>query len=398
MAVGTSLEDRTRRWLPGSLATPTLLVDRARLEDNLVTMAQHARDIGVALRPHAKTHKCIEIARRQLALGARGLTVSTVGEAEVFADAGFDDLFIAYPVWAGGNAHRLVQLSRRVRLRVGVDSADGCNALAAALGTSRPGPRLVGSPTLAGPGGRRLAPPVEVLVEIDSGHHRSGVLPEQAGDVAVAAARAGLEVAGVFTFPGHAYGKGAPPIAANDEATALDIAAVQLATRGIEVRVRSGGSTPTTAYTHPNTLDELRPGVYVGYDAQQLQLGTCSLDQVAFYVMATVVSVPAPWRFVLDSGSKILGADRPSWMPCSGFVIGPGTKLTSISQLSEHHAVVTLTREDLDRGATAPVVGQRMAVLPNHLCTAVNLADELIVVEDESEVDRWPVAARGRNT
>src|ERR687890_2179652 len=142
-------------------------------------MAAAAQDRGLRLRPHAKTHKCVEIARRQVALSGAGLTVATVAEAERFAAAGFDDLFIAYPIVASGpRAGRLRALADRVALRVGVDSAEGA--------------RLLG----------RGVPGLEGLVEVDSGHHRTGVAPERAGAVATAASAAGLAVVGVFTFPG----------------------------------------------------------------------------------------------------------------------------------------------------------------------------------------------------
>ena len=152
--------------LPADLQTPCLVVDRDVLEANLVAMADRARDHGFTLRPHAKTHKCLEIARRQLALGAVGLTVATVGEAEVFADAGFTDLFIAYPVWAAGlRGPRLRALAERVELLIGVDSGEGAEILADALAGTE----------------------AEVMIEIDSGHHRTGVAPERAGEVAAAA-------------------------------------------------------------------------------------------------------------------------------------------------------------------------------------------------------------------
>ena len=171
--------------LPANLVTPCLVVDRDVLERNLVAMADRARDQDVALRPHAKTHKCLEIARRQVALGAAGLTVATVGEAEVFADAGFTDLFIAYPVWAeGSRGRRLRAVAERVALRVGADSSEGVELLARALvGTS-----------------------AEVVIEVDSGHHRTGVEPERAGDIAVAAQRLGLPVVGCSPSPATVTG------------------------------------------------------------------------------------------------------------------------------------------------------------------------------------------------
>jgi D-serine deaminase-like pyridoxal phosphate-dependent protein len=146
---------------PVSLDTPYLAVDQSILQRNLRAMAESTSRHGLALRPHAKTHKCVEIARRQLALGAVGLTVATVGEAEVFAAAGFDDLFIAYPVWASeGRAHRLNALAQQIRLRVGVESVEGARALGRAVGDAS----------------------IEVLIEIDCGHHRTGISPEHAGE------------------------------------------------------------------------------------------------------------------------------------------------------------------------------------------------------------------------
>jgi D-serine deaminase-like pyridoxal phosphate-dependent protein len=148
---------------PADLQTPCLVVDRDVLEGNLVAMANPARHHGLSLRQHAKTHKCLEIARGQVALGAVGLTVATLGEAEVFAEAGFTDLFIAYSLWvAGARGRRLCALADRVALRVGADSAEGVEVLARALkGTE-----------------------VEIAVEIDSGHHRTGVAPKRAGAAA----------------------------------------------------------------------------------------------------------------------------------------------------------------------------------------------------------------------
>lgn len=359
----------------GDVDTPALVVDADRLGANLASMQAAADRRGLALRPHAKTHKCAAVARHQIALGACGLTVATVGEAEHFAAAGVDDLFIAYPLWADARrGSRLATLARRVRLLVGVDSVAGARALGRTLGR-------VGGPSLPA-----------AVVEVDSGQHRSGVAPGRAGLIARAAADAELEVAGVFTFPGHAYGPGAPPGAAADEARALDEASTALADAGLPCPIRSGGSTPTAAMGDPAVLTELRPGVYAFHDAQQLRLGTCTPAQVALVVLATVVSAPAPGRLVLDAGSKALGADRPDWMVGHGLLPGlPGAVVTA---LSEHHAVVSL---DLAADAATPSVGSRVAVVPNHVCAAVNLADELVVVADGAAVDRWPLAGRAAN-
>jgi D-serine deaminase-like pyridoxal phosphate-dependent protein len=354
--------------LPPELETPRLVVDHDVLERNLVAMADRARDHGLALRPHAKTHKCLEIARRQVALGAVGLTVATVGEAELFADAGFTDLFIAYPVWAAGSrGPRLRALAERVALRVGADSVEGVEVLA---------PALVGTEA-------------EVVVEVDSGHHRTGVSPRSAQGVATAALRSGLGVAGVFTFPGHSYQPGRPQQAAADEAHALLEADAALRQAGVPGGLRSGGSTPTAALVRQGELNEIRPGVYVFNDAQQVELGAADWDAVALTAAATVVSRHGR-DVILDAGSKVLGADRLAWATGGGRLPDhPGAR---IGGLSEHHATVSFPED-----APLPEVGSVVRVAPNHVCAAVNLADVLLVISNGVVVDQWQVAARGKN-
>lgn len=357
------------------LPTPCVVVDADVLERNLRAMAAAAGGRGVGLRPHAKTHKCLEIGRRQVELGASGLTVATVSEAEVFAGAGIEDLFIAYPVWpTRERAARLRGLAGRARLRVGIDSADSAEALA------------------------RAVPGLEVLVEVDSGHHRSGVAPGLAGDLAVAAESAGLTVRGVFTFPGHAYRPGGQESAAREESAALTEAADAVTAAGLDAGVRSGGSTPTAALTTAGpdagsgagAVTEMRPGVYVFGDAQQVELGTCGWDDVALTVASTVVSRSGN-RFILDAGSKVLGADQQAWATGSGRIAEhPDARIVA---LSEHHATVALPD-----GVPAPGLGEVLRVVPNHVCTTVNLADELVVVSAGAPVDRWRVAARNANT
>ncbi len=168
--------------MPLAPRTPYLVVDVAVLEANVDRVARAADEAGVALRPHVKTHKCAEIASRQVASGASGITVATVGEAEVFVERGFTDVFVAYPVWVDEDrAARIRALREKARLAVGVDSAESARHLGA------------------------LVPGLDVLVEVDSGQHRSGARPDGAGAVAEAAVTAGLDVRGVFTFPGHGY-------------------------------------------------------------------------------------------------------------------------------------------------------------------------------------------------
>jgi D-serine deaminase-like pyridoxal phosphate-dependent protein len=214
------------------------------------------------------------------------------------------------------------------------------------------------------------------------------VRPARAAHTARAAQRAGLEVSGVFTFPGHSYGPGAAAAAAADEAAALDEAAAGLAAAGFEGGERSGGSTPSARLARPGTLTELRPGVYAFNDAQQVELGVVPMDEVALMVAATVVSRPAPGRLVLDAGAKVLGPDRPAW--ASGYGRLADWPEARITGLWEHHAVVAVSGD-------APALGEVVAVVPNHVCTAVNLVPELLVADQGQVVDRWPVAARAAN-
>jgi D-serine deaminase-like pyridoxal phosphate-dependent protein len=363
-------------WAPpgGPVATPAVLVDAVRLDRNLAAMAASAARRDLVLRPHVKTHKSIEIARRQLEHGAAGISVATLGEAETFAGAGHTEIFVAYPLWADPlRAPRVRDLAERVRLTVGADSLASVHQLAGAV---------------------RGHTGLRVLVEVDCGLRRSGVEPAGAGRIAAGAARAGLEVDGVFTFPGHSYGPGMPARAAADEAAALAAAADSLAAAGLPCPVRSGGSTPSAAQV-PGRADggpvtELRPGVYAFNDAQQVVLGSCTLDEVALSVLATVVSTPAPDRFVLDAGAKVLGYDRPAWVPGHGLL--PAFPDATVTGLWEHHAVAVTA------GGPRPAAGDRVVVIPNHVCTVVNLVDELHVVQDGQVADRWPVDARGRNT
>ncbi len=335
-----------------------MAVDVDVMDRNLRAMAAGAGERGLALRPHAKTHKTVEIARRQIELGAVGLTVATVREAEIFADGGAGDIFIAYPVWPSPErARRLRALAERVALRVGIDSVESAEALARAVG------------------------PLDVLVEVDSGHHRSGVQPDGAAALTEAAAKAGHRVRGIFTFPGHGYGPGLREQAAFDEARALVDA-------DPHAEVRSGGSTPTAALADIGPLNEIRPGVYVFNDAQQVELGTCDFGAVALTVAATVVSRTGN-RAIVDAGSKILGADRLAW--ATGFGRLPDFPSARVVALSEHHATIEFTD-------AVPARGDVLRVAPNHVCAAVNLADELVVVSGGREVDRWRVAARGANT
>ncbi|HEX5148982.1 MAG TPA: alanine racemase [Candidatus Limnocylindrales bacterium] len=369
----------TEAWLDGDtrarLDTPTVLVDLDRVDANVARMATAMRERGVALRPHAKTHKSLAVARRQLAAGAVGLTVATIGEAEVFADGGVEDLFIAYPVMAlGPKGDRLRRLAGRCRLAVGADSIEGVEALAEAFNG-------------------RASP--HVLIEIDSGGARSGVDPSAAGMLARAALDRGLEVVGVFTHAGQGYADPARRVpAAEEEVAGLDAADASLRREGIEPAVISAGSTPTALLSARDPVTEERPGSYVFGDRQQSALAGDPDDaagSVALVVAATVVSHGTRGGFLVDAGAKVLGKDVAPYLVGHGAVLGYPQAV--ITRVNDHHGIA-----ELPAGVARPAVGEVVLIVPNHVCPVVNLVDELVVVRDGQVVDRWPVDARGRNS
>jgi D-serine deaminase-like pyridoxal phosphate-dependent protein len=358
--------------LPGGIDTPTVLIDVDVLDRNITTWAQKLAARQVGLRPHTKTSKCVEVIRRQVAAGVVGLTVATLGEAEALADAGFTDLFQAYPVWVGrpDRARRLRALHEHVSLMVGVESVESAAALGAAVAGSD----------------RALS----VLIEVDPGLHRSGVDPSDVVEIARAADAAGLDVRGAFTFGGHGYATcDAAPQAGEDEVRSLLVAGELLTAAGFEPSVLSAGSTPTAFHSARQPVTDERPGTYVFQDAQQVTLGVAALSDVALVVAATVVASHRDGRFVLDTGSKALAADRPLWARGHGLL--PAYPDAELRSLSEHHCVAWTT-------GVRPAVGDVVAVVPNHCCVVVNLVDQLTVVQGGEVVDSWSVVSRGRNS
>jgi D-serine deaminase-like pyridoxal phosphate-dependent protein len=355
------------------LPTPAVLVDLDVLEKNVARMAERARTTGVKLRPHAKTHKIPEVGRLQIAFGAAGMSLAKVGEAEVFADANFHDLFLAYPTIGGDRARRLLALADRVKLAVGADSVEGARSLSEVFAAAR----------------RKLT----VMLKIDCGYHRVGVEPSNAVEVARAIADLpGLELGGIFTHAGQAYAAenaaGVAEVGRHEGETVAAVAA-ELRAAGLPVGEVSVGSTPTafSAMRVPG-VTECRPGNYVYHDGSQVALGTCGPKDCAMTVAARVVSVPAADRAVVDAGSKTLSSDvlrpRPNG---HGLVLGTSSRL---DRLSEEHGVVAVAPGDRFR------VGQRISILPNHACVVSNLHDRIYGVRAGSVECEWRVAARGR--
>jgi D-serine deaminase-like pyridoxal phosphate-dependent protein len=360
--------------LPAGLDTPRVVVDLARVAANIERLQSEMDRRGIALRPHAKTHKSVAIARMQLAAGARGITVGTLGEAEVFAGAGIDDVFLAYPIWADGpKADRLRALHARApRLRVGIDSIGGAERLAAAV---------------AGTGARE---PMIVLVEVDPGNHRTGLAsPAEVVEVARAARAAGLVVAGVFSHGGHGYRVDGAASAGDDEARTLGAAAAALRDAGFAVEVISAGSTPTMLSAATGAVNEMRAGTYVYGDRQQWALGAIPAEGCAVAVAATVVSVHAD-RVVLDAGAKALTKDRADWLAGFGAIVGYPDLV--IERVNDYHGVVAAPT-----GADRPQLGQVVAIVPNHICPVIDLVDSVVAVAADGTIEDWPVDARGRS-
>jgi D-serine deaminase-like pyridoxal phosphate-dependent protein len=340
--------------------TPAAVVDLDRLERNLARWAVESARVGLASRPHVKTHKCVEIARRQLAGGAVGLTCQTLGEAETMADSGAADLLLPTNVVGTPKLERLSELLGRASVTVGVDDASLLPDLDEAARSS----------------GGLLA----ILVDCDTGLGRTGVrTPEAAAELAGAVARhASLRFDGFITYPAPAE---AVPF--------LEEAVARAHRAGLAPSVVSAGGTPSMwdcERLRP-TVTEYRVGTYVFNDRNTVAADAATLDDVALTVRATVVSRPARDRAILDAGSKALSSDTG---PDESYGLVLEAPASRIVKLNEEHAYVSLAREDdLE-------LGQQVAVVPNHACVAANLFEEFVVVRGGDVVERWPIDARSR--
>lgn len=357
------------------LPTPALLVDLDVLESNLRAMAERARALGVALRPHVKTHKCVEVAERQRALGARGITVSTLYEARVFAEAGFEDITWAFPLPLSrvGDAARLAS---RVALGLTVDSPAAVDALEAA------------------------GAPFRVWLKVDCGYHRAGVDPRSGAAPSLARRlheSPTLSFQGILSHSGHAYGARSDEEAAavaEEERAVMAGLAERLRGSGIDVPGVSVGSTPSmTRARDLSGVTEARPGNYAYFDRTQVELGSCAVADCALTVLACVVSAGAGGRAVIDAGALALSKDAgPAWAPShygrvlpdlAGGEAGPDLRVSSLSQ---EHGI-------LDGPAA---VGARLRVLPNHSCLTAACFDACHAVRGQEVVDTWTIH-RGRD-
>ncbi len=357
------------------LPTPALLLDLDVLDRNIAWMANRALDLGVTIRPHIKTHKCIEIGKRQESAGARGVTVSTLREADDFAENGFNDITWAFPLpislVSGAR-----DLARRVTLRVVVDSLEALEALTAS-GDSW-----------------------HVWLKVDCGYHRAGVDPasSQAVDLAKRVADSPrINFDGLLTHAGHTY-EGPTPTeslaAARQERDVMVAFAAKLHDSGVDVPAISVGSTPgMRVIDHLDGVSEARPGNYVFFDHTIVTLGAAQPADCAVTVLATVISAqPDPRRSIVDAGALALSKDPgrgDAARPSMGEIYADyhhGTLRDDVwlTGLSQEHGKVNGTL----------AVGDRVRILPNHSCLTVACFDEYHVVRGDEVVDRWKVWRR----
>jgi D-serine deaminase-like pyridoxal phosphate-dependent protein len=333
-----------------------------------------ARKAGVKLRPHTKTHKSVEVARMQLQLGAAGITVAKLGEAEVMAAAGIDDILIAYPIIGEAKLARLARLMEKAKVIVSTDDegvASGLSELGISLG-------------------RRIP----LYIDVDSGLGRCGLAPgeQTAALVERVAKLPGVEVVGLMTHGGHAYGEtgaeGGRRVALQEADSLLETQDL-LGKRGLAVREISVGSTPTSNFVgEVPGVTEMRPGAYVYGDVSQIATGTIGLEGCALRIYATVISRPRPGVAIIDAGSKTLTKDANAHRP--GYGLLPDWPDVVVEGLSEEHGHLRVP-------ADWPVpVGGMVEIVPNHCCTVVNLHDRLIGLRGDRYDNDIVVDARGK--
>lgn len=355
--------------------TPALTIDLEIVERNLDRMAARCREHGLGLRPHIKTHKTPEVARMQMDRGALGLTVAKVGEAEVMADAGFDDLLLAYPVWGAENLRRLAALAKRKRMLLSLDSALTAHELSRAMAAQDAS--------------------IGVLVEFDAGLGRCGLEPGPACvDLAQAIkALPGLRFRGLMTYFGSVWGTEEDRRAeAERVAERVQRARAAFDDARMPFEIVSAGSTPSAPLVGRIAgITEIRPGTYVYNDLNTHYQGVCGLEDCAARVLTTVVSTAVPGRAIIDAGSKTFSSDPLGSGPKSGHgyaVEAPDAKLI---KLNEEHGYLDIT------GSTHRFhVGEVLTVIPNHVCTCVNMHDEVFLHRGGEAAGSWRVAARGK--
>jgi len=373
VVITTHTHDWFARAAESAPDTPTLMVSGQRTLSNVRRVAEATSRAGKRLRPHTKTHKMLELARWQLDNGAAGLQVAKLGEAEVMLDSGTPDLLVAYPIVGAAKMPRLNSLAARTRVTVSLDSFVVAEGISRALDPDNG---------------------IDVLIEIDTGLSRLGVAPEQAAELAAAVAGLpGLAVAGVLTHEGQVGTQLQVGGLLDDLVSAavaqMAVAVAGLRRVGIAEPMVSMGSTPSwRQLLEHDEVTEVRPGLYVFHDMNSVRAGSATLAEVAAVVAATVVSVSrARHEFVLDAGSKSIGAEPRVLGELTSYGYLPDAD-AHVVRVSEEHGVVAASQ-------TLPAVGDRLVVVPNHVCPVVNLHDAATVMIEDGTQTEWRVAARG---
>lgn len=357
------------------LETPALLIDLEIMERNIRRVAEYARSHNLRLRPHTKTHKTPALGRMQLDSGAAGLTVAKVGEAEVMAASGTPDLLVAYPVVGRSKLDRLMEVARQTRVTVALDSIEAAQGLSEAAA--------------------RAGVEVGVLAEIDAGLDRVGVAP---GPDVVRLAESlqrlpHLSFDGITFYPGHIRTVSAEGLEQLERlSTLLDRVIEDLGRAGISPRTVSGGSTPALFHSHHvRHLNEIRPGTYIFNDRNTVCAGACTLGDCAASILVTVVSAARPGRAMVDGGSKTFSSDALSNQPDGGFGYIAEAPEVRFFRMQEEHGYLDTTRSE--RGLS---VGDRLRIIPNHICAAVNLHERIYGIRGERVETVWRVEARGK--
>jgi D-serine deaminase-like pyridoxal phosphate-dependent protein len=355
------------------LDTPALVIDLDIMECNLRRVADYSKAHGLRLRPHTKTHKVPAVGRRQLDSGAVGLTVAKVGEAEVMLGANPPELLVAYPVIGRSKLTRLMEVAKKTRLTVALDSLEVARQLSEAA--------------------RDAKVEVGVLAEVDAGLNRVGVSP---GPPLMELARGirslpNLRFEGIDFYPGHIRDTGKHGMEQIRRLGELVQCMLDDFRRdGIEVRIVSGGSTPSLFHSHEvRGLNEIRPGTYVYNDVNTVASGACTFDDCAASILVTVVSTARPGQIIVDGGSKTFSSDTAAPPSVHGRVVE--VPECAFHRENEEHGYIDITRANRDFA-----VGQRLHIIPSHICVAVNLHETVYGTRGDRVEEVWKVEGRGK--
>ena len=361
-----------------SLETPCIIIDVDKARANIAAMQKAVNEAGCRLRPHIKTHKMIYFAKMQMEAGAAGISCAKVSEAEIMAEGGINDIFIAYPMVGAFRIKRAIELKKKIkRLILGADSLPGAEALS----------------TAAVEAGVKL----EVRMEIDSGLKRAGIPRDEAAALAAKIAKLpGLELTGIYTYKGLLYEGGQTSdnrLAGEEEALCLEETARKIEALGIKLKDLSGGSSPTgLATAKTGKVNEIRPGTYIFNDLLLISKNVARMEDVAVRFAATVVSCPREDYAVIDGGSKCFPADQllnaaPYFYKSYAQV--EGQEHLRFNRMNEEHGVIIS-----DTGKTGLSVGQVITLIPIHVCTAINMQNSVYLMEN-GRLRREKIEARG---